>query len=266
MSLRAEVDSVAWYHSIELPGGIVTPGQFDTITAAKRVPLPVSLHGRRCLDVGTANGFWAFEMERRGAAEVVTVDVDEAGGYDWPGTPDPAQRDDFERVHPNHRRGFEIARSALGSKVERRDMRVYDLDPEDIGRFDYVFMGSLLLHLRDPVAAVMAVRRVLAPEAELLSIDSISPLLTLQHPQQPVARLEAPGWPLWWVMNLAAYRRIFPAAGLEVAAAGRPFRLRPGPEYKSTARAGRPLYGLIQTLVARTQGVPHAWVRARPAR
>ncbi len=87
MSLRAEVDSVAWYHAIELPGGIVTQGQFDTITAAKRVPLPASLRGRRCLDVGTANGFWAFEMERRGAAEVVAVDVDDAGGYDWPGTP-----------------------------------------------------------------------------------------------------------------------------------------------------------------------------------
>ena len=264
MSLRAEVDSVAWYHAIELPGGIVTPGQFDTITAAKRVPLPASLRGRRCLDVGTANGFWAFEMERRGAAEVVTVDVDEAGGYDWPGTPDRAQRDDFDRVHPNHRRGFEIAHAALGSRVERRDMTVYDLDPEEVGRFDFAFIGSLLLHLRDPVGAVEAVRRVLAQDAELLSVDSISPLLTVLHPHQPIARLEAPGWPLWWVMNLAAYRRVFPAAGLRVVAAGRPFRLRPGPAYEATARRARPLYGRIQPLVARSQGVPHAWVRARP--
>ncbi len=143
-------------------------------------------------------------------------------------------------------------------------MTVYDLDPEEVGRFDFAFIGSLLLHLRDPVGAVEAVRRVLAQDAELLSVDSISPLLTVLHPHQPIARLEAPGWPLWWVMNLAAYRRVFPAAGLRVVASGRPFRLRPGPAYEATARRARPLYGLIQPLVARSQGVPHAWVRARP--
>jgi len=264
LSLQDDVASVAWYHSIELPGGVVTPGQFDMPSAARRVPLPASLSGRRCLDVGTANGFWAFEMERRGATEVVAIDVDRVGGYDWPGAGEGPERENFERIHHNHRRGFEVAHAALGSGVQRRDIRVYDLDPEEVGRFDFTFMGSLLLHLRDPVGAAAAVRRVLEPNGELLSVDSVSPLLTLMHPQQPIARLEAPGWPLWWVMNLAAYRRVFPAAGLEVIAAGRPFRLRPGPAYEATARSRRSVYGRVQSQVARSQGVPHAWVRARP--
>ena len=51
------------------------------------------------------------------------------------------------------------------------------------------FIGSLLLHLRDPVAALAAIRGVLAG-GELLSVDAISPLLTLLHPSQPIARFE----------------------------------------------------------------------------
>jgi tRNA (mo5U34)-methyltransferase len=209
--------------------------------------------------VGTADGFWAFEMERRGAAEVVAVDIDDPGAYDWPAN--ASERPAFAQAHPNHRAAFGIAHDALGSGVRRHDRRVYDLDPEELGRFDFVFVGSLLLHLRDPVAALAAVRRVLA--GTLLSVDSISPALTLLHPRQPVARLEAPGWPLWWVMNLACYRRLFGAAGLELTASGRPFFVRSGPGYRFKPRSERPLLGRAQRLVAERRGIPHCWVTAR---
>src|ERR1051326_1597538 len=62
-----EVRNFAWYHTLELPGGVVTPGMFDTRPAATKIGMPPSLAGKRCLDVGTSDGFWAFEMERRGA-------------------------------------------------------------------------------------------------------------------------------------------------------------------------------------------------------
>ena len=105
-------------------------------------------------------------------------------------------------------------------------------------------MGSLLLHLRDPVGALMAVRRV--TRGQLLSVDSISPLLTFLHPRQPVARFEAPGWPLWWVMNLAAYRALFPAAGFtESRPAGRSGSGRIE-AYEPKPRSRRPLYGVLQ--------------------
>src|SRR2546429_59313 len=66
-ALAARVASVSWYHSLSLPGGLITPGFFDTLDELERVPFPLSLDGKRCLDVATADGFWAFEMERRGA-------------------------------------------------------------------------------------------------------------------------------------------------------------------------------------------------------
>jgi hypothetical protein len=62
-----------WYHTIDLPGRGPTPGYFDTRRAPAHVPWPRQLSGGRCLDVGTFDGFWAFEMERRGAFEVVAA-------------------------------------------------------------------------------------------------------------------------------------------------------------------------------------------------
>jgi tRNA (mo5U34)-methyltransferase len=255
------VAAVSWHQSLRLPDGTVTPGNFDTLDELRRVPLPASFIGRRCLDVGTADGFWAFEMERRGAAEVVAVDVPRAQDLDWPGTRDPDVEDQYERQF-SAERGFDVAREAFGSQVQWRGLSVYELEPEVVGTFDFVFVGSLLLHLRDPVAALMAIGRVLGDGGELLSVDALSPLLTLLHPGQPVARLEAPGWPMWWALNLQAYRRLFYAAGLDIADAGRPFFLRRGPAYESSPRSPRPIYQRIRPTVARL-GILHAWVRAQ---
>ena len=251
--------ALRWYHTIDLGDGLVTPGLYDTQAECRRVPLPDSLAGRRCLDIGTADGFWAFEMERRGAAEVVALDIDDPDDYDWPGSRDERESERFRRDHPNHRRAFELASSVLGSRVMRVNARVYDLDPATHGAFDFAFMGSLLLHLRDPVGALMAIRPLV--RGELLSVDSISPLLTLLHPRQPVARLEAPGWPLWWVMNVAAYRHLFEAAGFTPVAAGRPFRVASNPGHEPKSRSARPLLGAAQRALAR-RGIPHAWVLA----
>ena len=71
-----------WYHTIDLPGLGPTPGYFDTRGAP--VPLPERLDGLRCLDVGTYDGYWAFEMERRGAASVTALDLEDPEQLDWP--------------------------------------------------------------------------------------------------------------------------------------------------------------------------------------
>lgn len=263
-SLAERVATSAWYQTLMLPGGIATPGNFDTLDELRRLPFPSRLDGLRCLDVGTADGFWAFEMERRGAGEVLAIDLRDPARLDWPGVPktESVMRQ-IGGPELNRHRGFQIAHEAFASSVQWREASVYDLDPDDVGQFDFVFIGSLLLHLRDPVAALAAIRRVL--RGEMLSVDALSPLLTVLHPTQPVARLEAPDWPLWWTLNLAAYRRLFGAAGLEITAKGRPFVLRTGPGFGDTPRAGRPLYRHLQRLVVSRGGILHAWVKARPA-
>ncbi len=153
--LREQVAGRQWYHTLELAPGVRTPGWFDLRETAAAL-LPASLAGRRCLDVGTFDGFWAFEMERRGAAEVIAIDILDPRRWDWPAN----SADEVVAALGERKRGgagFELAREALGSAVERRELSVYDLDPDEIGSFDFVYVGSLLLHLRDPVRALAAV-------------------------------------------------------------------------------------------------------------
>src|SRR3712207_3284092 len=83
-SLAQEVATLEWYHTIELAPGVVTPGWHDTRPIVSQIPLPASLAGKRCLDVGAVDGFWAFEMERRGAQEVVAIDILDPQEWDWP--------------------------------------------------------------------------------------------------------------------------------------------------------------------------------------
>ena len=264
--LRERVASLSWYHTLELPGDVRTPGNFDTQRELGDVPFPESLEGMRCLDVATADGFWAFEMERRGAAEVVAVDV-LPERLDWPGN--AAATPALAAPQPDGLRGFDVAHAALGSSVQWRELSAYELNPATVGKFDFVFIGSVLMHLRDPVAALTAVASVL--DGELLSVDAISPRLTLMYPRRAVATLEAPGWPLWWVPNLQAYRHLFPAASLRVVASGRPFFVRRRPDYvgayvderggeRRTSLASRAKHAALARL-----GNLHAWVRATPA-
>ena len=83
-ALRAEIDALEWYHTIEIAPGVETPGWFDTRSVLSQIPFPDDLRSKRCLDVGTFDGFWAFEMERRGADDVVAIDVLDPDKWDWP--------------------------------------------------------------------------------------------------------------------------------------------------------------------------------------
>ena len=72
-------------HALELAPGQVTEGLFDLRPYVERYGLPDRMDGMRALEVGTWDGFWAFEMERRGA-EVVALDLDDERDLDWPAT------------------------------------------------------------------------------------------------------------------------------------------------------------------------------------
>jgi tRNA (mo5U34)-methyltransferase len=145
--LRDRIDSVRWYHTLEL-GETTTEGWFDLRPYVRHYRLPDSMEGMRALEVGTWDGFWAFEMERRGA-EVVALDLDWERDLDWPPRRIP---DSF----PEEARGsgFRLAHEILDSKVERHNLSIYNATPEELGTFDVVFCGSVLIHLRDQLLAL----------------------------------------------------------------------------------------------------------------
>ena len=83
--------------------------------------------------------FFSFEAERRGASRVLAID-----GYIWKGA----------------KGGFDLARKALGSKVEDKIMDVMDISPESIGTFDCVLFLGVFYHLRHPLLALEKIASV----------------------------------------------------------------------------------------------------------
>ena len=261
-ALAEEVAALDWYHTFELAPGIVTPGWQDTRPIAGEIPFP-SLDGARCLDVGTFNGFWAFEMEKRGAAEVIGIDVLKPEDWDWPAGSDSAVIESIGERQAGGR-GFEIAKRELGSSVERLEMSVYDLDPEAVGRFDVVYVGSLLLHLRDPVGALEAVRSVCS--GRVIVANGVDPLLALIVPRMPLARLDGRGRPWWWQSNSAGVARMVEAAGFTIESAPRVVFFPAGEGRGRVSFRPRHLLSAVgrDELVASYRGEPHAVLSARP--
>ena len=81
--VRDEIAGIAWYHSIDLGHGIVTPGLDDTRHRLPAVGLPNDLTGVTVLDIGAWDGFFSFEAERRGASRVLAVDSFSWRGDGW---------------------------------------------------------------------------------------------------------------------------------------------------------------------------------------
>jgi tRNA (mo5U34)-methyltransferase len=136
-----------WYHRIEIAPGLVTPGISDSALALANldeIGLPRECRGMDVLDVGCSDGFFSFEMERRGA-HVRAID------YVLPSTS-----------------GFSIAKKLLGSNVDCQVLNVYELSPEEHGTFDIVLFLGVLYHLRNPLLALDRIRRVTRPGGSLL--------------------------------------------------------------------------------------------------
>jgi len=156
-ALKRTIAGYPWYHTIELPHGVVTPGVYDHRPLVSHYGIPDDLAGKRVLDVASSDGFWAFEFEAPGGT-VTALDIESTADVDLPG---PVRRLAHERgLADPLRDGFALAHRLLGSKVELRTGSVYDLDPADQGRFDLVHAGDLLIHLREPLRALEGIRSV----------------------------------------------------------------------------------------------------------
>src|SRR5664279_3371211 len=190
----AKITAHRWWHTIDIAPGVSTPGGWDLRGMSERLPWP-DVTGKRCLDVGTMDGFWAFELERRGAAKVVATDI-ALGHGDV-----PARRQAKGSGEPLGKQRFAVAAELLGSRAEYSERNVYDLDPATDGEFDVVVVGFVLQLLRDTVS------------------------LPLSLLPSPLARLDARRGALeWFVFNRRGLIQAVDHAGFEVEVATRIFR------------------------------------------
>ena len=215
--LAAEAGRYAWYHTLDLGGEVVTDGMFDHRPVLDRYPMPADLSGKRCLDVATMDGFWAFEMERRGAASVTAIDLDDPDALDWPASLRTGHDRTLDETKGER---FALAKRALGSRVERVAMSAYDLGPQ-LGEFDFVFCGDLLLHLKDPITPVERIRSVCVDTAVIVNVIKRFRF----RDKRALAELDGIDEFVWWTTNLTGLVRIVRSAGFQTVEPAEPFEL-----------------------------------------
>jgi tRNA (mo5U34)-methyltransferase len=208
MELLDRARGRSWYHTLELAPGHVTEGMFDLRPYVGQYGLPERLDGKRCLDVGTWDGFWAFEMERRGAAEVVALDLDDERELDWPPRRRPAQLPTEPRGQ-----GFALAREIYGSSVERVCVSIYNALPEDLGTFDLVFCGSVLIHLRDQLLALERIANLC--NGLFISAEEYDRLAGLVPFPVSRYRVDRESDVVFWQPSARTWRRMLWSAGFD---------------------------------------------------
>jgi tRNA (mo5U34)-methyltransferase len=155
-----------WYHRIEVRPGLVTPGINDSPHNLQMLELPAECAGMRVLDIGARDGYFSFELERRGA-DVLAIDY-----------------------MPPEQTGFPIAARLLGSRVVFRQANIYQLTPAEIGTFDLVLFLGLLYHLPDPMRAIRIVRRLCRGRMYLETLVIDEGLLLPDGSEAPLAELD----------------------------------------------------------------------------
>ena len=116
------------YHSFRLPDGRILPGANSLDLQEQRLAsfgLPERLDGKTVLDIGPWDGYFTFEMERRGA-EVTAIDY--------------VDLDTFRALH-----------TAFDSRARYLRLDVNELSADRVGMFDFVLCLGVLYHLRYPI-------------------------------------------------------------------------------------------------------------------
>lgn len=213
-----------WYHSYYFDNGFEQRGDYDIGADLAGYGFPEDMRGMSVLDIGTGSGWFATLFEQRGA-DVCTVDVRGYCDFDvygrWfyppvetekPGGPDRVVADGRAIYYSSVSRGFWIMKDLLGLQAEYFNARVYEVRPELFGgrQFDLVFLGALLMHVRDPIGALMAARSVcrhrliansLKPPSEIASM----PVMEFINSRESGCN--------WWRPNRAAFLELARSAG-----------------------------------------------------
>ena len=132
-----ERPNIRWHQRFTIDG-VTSPGYHDMDLLISSAQVPDDLTGLSVLDVGTTNGAAAFECEKRGAKEVIAVDICQPNVF-----------------------GFDLLAKFLNSQVQFLQSSIYQLPSKLQGRrFDFVIFWGVLYHLRHPLLGLDALAQV----------------------------------------------------------------------------------------------------------
>ncbi|PIN93856.1 hypothetical protein COU54_01385 [Candidatus Pacearchaeota archaeon CG10_big_fil_rev_8_21_14_0_10_31_24] len=228
--LKKEVMSIPyWYHKIQLPYDIVTPGWAPLDLS--RYNLPDSFEGKRVLDVGAWDGFFSFLALERGAKEVVAIDdfSDNLGANNNKTTFDETEKKCILERSNKPWETFDLCKKTLGytdSQCRRITISLYDITEELLGgKFDIIFFFGTLYHLKMPMYALHKLSNLCTDEmyVESAICDDISPY-GKSRTDVPILQF-FPGNQYgsndtnWFVPNISALAHMIHVSGFEYVSA-----------------------------------------------
>jgi SAM-dependent methyltransferase len=145
------VPQPGWSQSLELPDGSVVEG-ITTLDQqwrqVARFPIPDDLRGKRVLDIGAADGWFSFEMERRGAHVIA--------------------------LEPSTSTRILEAKKLLRSRIDVRFGDISTLGWSELGTFDIILAFGVLDHIASPAAAL---ENICGMARSIVCIDTAVPIL-----------------------------------------------------------------------------------------
>ncbi len=159
-----------WFHNMNIAKGVWTHAEVEDAGPDYPAwrwwlvqPMFPDVTNRNCLDIGCSSGFFSLKLKELGAASVVGIDQGE-------------QQRAIEQAR--------FAASCVGLDVEFRPMSVYEL-PQLDRRFDLVLFLGVFYHLRHPMLALEAIRRVCNGTLLMQTITTPNKAGTYQTPPAP---------------------------------------------------------------------------------
>lgn len=153
--IRDLINSVSWYHSVEILPGVVAPGslprggRYDIESSVRFVQENSGgLAGKRILEIGTWDGPMAYKLKSLGY-DVVATDIQD----------------------PKHT-GFDVTGKITGLNVRYVRCSVYELAKHFDQEFDVVLFLGVFYHLKYPVLAFERIAQVLKPGGRILVMGS----------------------------------------------------------------------------------------------
>lgn len=207
-------DDCDWYHTVVLPDGEVIRGAWDLRGGENDYLGGTDVAGQRVLEFGPASGYLTGWMEDRGA-EVVCFDA----GFDVSIDILPVPGNDLREIRMGAMRGIGAVQNSWWYLHRARQSRaamaygsIYSLPP-DLGMFDVSTFGAILLHLRDPFAAlaqgaIHTSRRIVV--TDVIQDTDVDPEANVMRPD-PLGALEHRT--NWWAIFPGAVKQMLRRLG-----------------------------------------------------
>jgi Methyltransferase domain len=148
MEMKEELKKIYGYHywrqRIQLEGSYLTPGFIDGVMWSQ-LELPKDMKGKTFLEVGSNDGMFCFESERRGASKVVASDL-------YKGSIDTMK-------NGWSKNGIELLKDYFKSSIQLHETGIYGLDSLK-EKYDVVLVNNVIVWLEDEREAIRQLANV----------------------------------------------------------------------------------------------------------